>query len=406
VKVLYVTGSCLTNNTSANMSHNAFIQGLIENGCDVDILMAKDSWGEADKGLPVWESANYYVFASLSLGERLRRRLHSMAKTESLTGPSQEIDTPAKSPGGVGWKTLARNAGKKAFYTVFKKDPLYPLEKEWLKNASRFHSDKHYDLVISNSSPAASHRLVCELKNKERVRFSRWIQIWEDPWYHDLYGGQPKAVEQEEHSLLRQATEVVYVSPLTLMYQKRYFPDCADKMSCIPLPALRLPEQEKAEEAGSFGYFGDYYSATRNLEPFYQAVRKTGCRCYIYGDSDLRLETTEEIDVSGRVTLEKLSAIQARTDVLVHLSNLHGGQIPGKIYHYSATDKPILFILDGTEEEQAALKEYFGTFDRYCFCKNTVEDICQKMDYLLHNGKNYTAVEAFLPGAVVRKLLE
>ncbi len=38
--VLYVVGSCLTKNTSANMSHNAYVQGLLENGCNVDIIMA------------------------------------------------------------------------------------------------------------------------------------------------------------------------------------------------------------------------------------------------------------------------------------------------------------------------------------------------------------------------------
>ena len=30
MKVLYIVGSCLYNNTSANMSHNAYVQGLLE----------------------------------------------------------------------------------------------------------------------------------------------------------------------------------------------------------------------------------------------------------------------------------------------------------------------------------------------------------------------------------------
>lgn len=39
------------------MSHNAYVQGLLENGCDVDILMAKDSWGQQDSKLPTWKLA-------------------------------------------------------------------------------------------------------------------------------------------------------------------------------------------------------------------------------------------------------------------------------------------------------------------------------------------------------------
>ena len=57
MRVLYVVGSCLTKNTSANMSHNAYVQGLLENGCDVDILMAKDSGGQQDSKLPTWKLA-------------------------------------------------------------------------------------------------------------------------------------------------------------------------------------------------------------------------------------------------------------------------------------------------------------------------------------------------------------
>ena len=59
MKVLYITAACLFNNTSANMSHNAYVQGLLENGCEVDIVMADNSWGEPDKALPKWEKANY-----------------------------------------------------------------------------------------------------------------------------------------------------------------------------------------------------------------------------------------------------------------------------------------------------------------------------------------------------------
>ena len=48
MRVLYVVGSCLTKNTSANMSHNGYVQGLLENACQVDILMSEDSWGVQD----------------------------------------------------------------------------------------------------------------------------------------------------------------------------------------------------------------------------------------------------------------------------------------------------------------------------------------------------------------------
>ena len=46
------------------MSHNGYVQGLLENGCQVDILMAVDSWGQTDDLLPHWEDAKYYCYPS------------------------------------------------------------------------------------------------------------------------------------------------------------------------------------------------------------------------------------------------------------------------------------------------------------------------------------------------------
>ena len=201
MNVLYITGSCLRRNTSANMSHNAFIQGLLENGCTVDIVMSKDSWGEKDKGLPTWSSATYTVFPSISFSDRIRFLLRNNAseKDDSKNGDGS-ISIELQRSRTMRQKIYA--TGKNLFYALFKPDPIYPLEKLWLKKASRFHSKKWYDIVISNSSPAASHRLVIELIRKNAIRFDRWIQIWEDPWYFDLYGGHGERIRQEEAALL------------------------------------------------------------------------------------------------------------------------------------------------------------------------------------------------------------
>ena len=69
MKVLYVTASCLTKNTSANMSHNGYVQGLLENGAELDIIMASDSWGEADNKLSKWSKARYYEYNSVSFAD-------------------------------------------------------------------------------------------------------------------------------------------------------------------------------------------------------------------------------------------------------------------------------------------------------------------------------------------------
>ena len=111
------------------------------------------------------------------------------------------------------------------------------------------------------------------------------------------------------------------------------------------------------------------------MKPFYEAAKKEKIVTNICGSSDKMFSSSDTINVKPRISLEELKPIENETSVLVFLANLHGGQIPGKIYQYSATEKTILFILDGSEDEQNVLLEYFGKFNRYFFCKNTVEDI-------------------------------
>ncbi len=394
------------------MSHNGYVQGLLENGCQLDIIMASDSWGKEDAAMPVWPDVSYHCFCSVSFRDRLRNWVHDLipserSRTEDTSIQKLERDQvkDAEQPG-----LSARSVVKKLFYTIMPSDPLYPLEHAWLKRAVHFKSRTHYDLVISNSSPAAGHKLVDLLSKEKQISYDTWVQIWEDPWYSDLYGGHSDTVKDEEHDLLRAGQKIFYVSPLTLKYQKRLFPDCAFKMNWIPLPYLKFSDNTPENRNNwSFGYFGDYYLNVRNLIPFYTALRQAGARGFIFGDSNANLECTENITVNGRVTLDILAAVQKKTGVLVHLCNLRGGQIPGKVYHYSATNKPILFILDGTEEEQKEIRAYFERFDRYYFCENTVSSILTALEMIrrdMNSGKIWIPVNDFSPKAVAAKLIE
>lgn len=166
MKILYITGSCLTKNTSANMSHNGYVQGLLENGAEVTILMANDSWGKTDNKLHKWENAKYIEFNSVSFIDKIKSKYIRM--TQSNVSDSQAASSPKLSKTKRSLKNHIRNFLKKAFYTLYKPDPIYPLEKTWIKHASKYQSKTSYDLVISNSSPAASHKLAALLIEQKK----------------------------------------------------------------------------------------------------------------------------------------------------------------------------------------------------------------------------------------------
>ena len=161
-------------------------------------------------------------------------------------------------------------------------------------------------------------------------------------------------------------------------------------------------------ETNSYGYFGDYAPVSRDLKPFYEAAKQSSIQVNICGSPNNLFASTDSITIYPRLPLDKLKPIDDKTNVLIFLCNRKGGQIPGKIYQYSATYKTILFILDGTDEEKKVLREYFEKFNRYVFCENTVEDITRAINDI-ENGnigsvKN-EPVEAFNPKETIRKIL-
>ncbi len=192
------------------------------------------------------------------------------------------------------------------------------------------------------------------------------------------------------------------------MYQKQHFSDCSDKMRFIPLPAFGFANEDPTEFVkDTFGYFGDYYSQPRNLEPFFKEEKKTGVKAFVVGDSDLNLLSDKQIQVRPRITLEELKEYQKKAQTLVHLCNLKGGQIPGKIYHYSITKHPILFILDGTEDEKKQILSFFSKYQRYVFCENNEESIAEAMLKIINrNTAEEEPVTDFYPKNIVVKLIE
>lgn len=236
--------------------------------------------------------------------------------------------------------------------------------------------------------PVTSHLLAHELLKSGHIRSKHWVQIWEDPWHSDVYGfNGADRICAEEKRLLSVAQKICYVSPLTLKYQQEKYPESAHKMFWQPLPFYYRSQASSGNcfVTNKYGYFGDYAPAARNLEPFYNAAKQTGIEVNICGRPSNLFAPTEQIHIHPRLTLDKLNPIEDSTNVLIFLCNRKGGQIPGKIYQYSATNKTILFIMDGTEEEQKVLKEFFGKFNRYIFCQNTVEDISRAIG-LIESG--------------------
>lgn len=391
MKVLFVIGACLKVNTSANLCHIAYINGCIENGCEVDVVSMSERGCAVDNSIVLPSVSHWYTFDP---------PLHNNASTTTADSIKN-----AKNGMMVRLKKIVKQ-GILRFYGIYGRTASV-----WVNRAKHFKTDIQYDYVISLATPYVSHHLANLLIRRGNVKCNKWIQVWEDPWAADLYNiKKDNKKKREEERLLSYSDQVVYVSPLTLEYQKKMYPKYADKMTWYTLPYYYKNEETKLSNSEEllFGYYGDYFSFSRDLTPFYSAAIEEGIKVNIYGNSDINISECEKITVKPRVGLDELSVAEKQTDVLVFLCNLKGGQIPGKLYQYSATGKIILFILDGDDHEITVLKEYFSKFNRYIFCYNNVESIKKAIQTIIsknYGGVKNNCVEQFSPQNIVYQIL-
>lgn len=390
MNILIVVASCLKVNTSANLCHLAYIQGCIDNGCNVDVISMSEKNVSVDSSIKLPEGPNW-IFYDPPKHNNVTKRVNSTGGNSA--SQSMLIDI----------KNLVKKFILKRYGIYGRTSSIF------LNRAQKYRTDKHYDFMISLATPYASHKLAMLLVERGQVKFDRWIEIWEDPWLTDLYNNDKnKEIKSAEKKLLEKADEIVYVSPLTLKYQKKLYPEFAAKMQWQPLPYYYKDNGKNVQlDTVAMGYFGDYFSFSRNLRPFYNAAVKSGIKTFIFGNSDLGLQSTENVLIKPRVGMDELHKTEEKVNILIFLCNIGGGQIPGKLYQYSATKKHILFILDGKEDEQNTLKEYFSRFNRYVFCKNEENSIEQALLNITtgHNIPCPYIVEKFSPKETISTIL-
>lgn len=400
MKILVINGECIQTNTSANLCHLAYIRGLLRAGHEVTLLSADGRDYALDPSMEIPPEVKQYTYYGVSLYEKLSLRKKA-GGTASPVAQQSVQQTEAK----PGWKRKIKDVvlslyGVHGIYATF------------VRKAQVFRSDVEYDYILSVSTPVTSHLIAHNLLKAGHIKGKHWIQIWEDPWYSDAYGFNGKdKIYKEEKRLLSFAEAVCYVSPLTLKNQQRLFPESAHKMFWQPLPFYYQAETVDVAEFAEnrYGYFGDYAPVARDLAPFYEAAKETGIQVNICGNPSNLFASTDRIRIHPRLPLDKLKPIEDSTNVLIFLCNRKGGQIPGKIYQYSATNKTILFILDGTDEEREVLEAFFGKFNRYVFCSNTKEAIADAIRRIesgdLGSVKN-DPIGEFDPVLTIQKILK
>lgn len=298
----------------------------------------------------------------------------------------------------------------KGLYCLYKKVDLFGSSIRYIKYRKyicREIMNKDYQKMLSFSNPMVSHIIAGYCKKK--VRGLYYVQQWGDPLAEDVTDHTviPGFIKRFiEGKLLKNADKICYVSPLTYERQKVLFKKYSDKMYFTPTPCEKKEYPPCHNKRLSVGYLGSYNLVARDIRPFYNAARRSKGFTFIFiGDSDVQLESTENIQVIKRLPQKELEKYIAELDILVCLMNSSGTQIPGKLYHYAGTNKEILVLRDGEYGEQ--IEAFFKKYNRYTFAENKEEKILETLEQYAVNGlPDRCCVEEFCAKKVAEQLIE
>jgi hypothetical protein len=341
MNILYITLDPLQSSSSASERNNQIIKALVDLDYSIDIITIGQNPYETNPKI----------------------KLFSLNRTEKYFAVSKHI--------------IIKKMIKKIYYKFFLFDNTISLKNA--KVPSSFFK-KHYDYIISSSDPKTSHILTKNIIERERLSYSKWIQYWGDPLTGDISNNTiwpKKTIISIERKIYNHCTSIIFVSPFTLITQQNNHPKIIDRMHFVPVPHKHVKTFENYgnnENILKFGYFGSYYSNIRNILPTYKAfINQKSSILNVAGNSNIKLESRVNIKILDNQPLAILSKLEFETDVYICILNKKGTQIPGKLYHYAGTTKPIIVIIDGKYKSQ--MRKYIESFNRFIVCDNTVSDI-------------------------------
>lgn len=354
-RILFITTTYILKNSSAAIRNNSLVRGLVELGHDVDVCTIE--W-PSDLTSPFFEKENNgnIYFDQLPNIVRIAR----IKQSRTLKKKNK-------------WITKLRQTLKKV---LFFPDECY----EWKNKFEWPHLEK-YDCLISSSDHKTSHFV--GLKVKRELPSLPWIQIWGDPWSTDV--NTPLflrgVIAHQESKLLKKADKIVYVSGATMSEMQKKYPQLKNKMFNIPRGFyFNLSNSSGRQDCIRIVYTG-VLSYGRNPYALLNALTKlkmppTKFVVEFYGNIPLdmqeRLGKYPFVKLYQSVDFEYMADVLASASILLYLSNKKGSsQIPGKLFDYMGSDKPILCLVSDISEPTSL---FLMQYER-CLVLNNSEEI-------------------------------
>ena len=179
-------------------------------------------------------------------------------------------------------------------------------------------------------------------------------------------------------------------------------------MTYIETPYAFAEKSEKAEFAYQVGYFGSFSTVVRDIMPLYSVLSEANYRSVIIGNGDVEINPTNTLEVLPRATVSIVREYENNTRILACICNKlpsnkeETGLIPGKAYHYGATDKTVL-VIGASPDVETFLRKY----NRFVFVPNDSQQIRETIDKLIRASiRKETPIKEVNPINAATKFVE
>ncbi len=229
-----------------------------------------------------------------------------------------------------------------------------------------------FDVVVSSHEPGVDLMLGLLAQQKSRLP---WVVDLADPLLAPYTPKWRRRLDAWfEGVVLRKSTSVVLTTPhLVDVLVKRHKAVIADKFAIVPQggPILNSKSTLKKNDADElhFVFTGNFYQSFRNPSELARALKKINShriRLTVAGSNAAFASLFEGVDgvkFLGAVDHFEALKLQQQADILLNIGHGQSDQLPGKVFEYLVSDKPIFHIRGSSQDPtEPYLKDHSCAF--------------------------------------------
>ncbi len=289
-------------------------------------------------------------------------------------------------------------------------DAYFPKYNEQLLNCI----NQKYDIMISFSSLTASIN-VCNILQNKAINCP-YYQIYSDPLIIDSNPNSKfKGIKINIRKILAKkmmtkADKIFFLGQPMSEYQKSLFPDMATKISYYDGCYSNIYKTDfyNSTNVTKLGYYGSYDPKVRNIIPLINAMKELKeYKLEVIGNGEINTIPPDNVSiVNKRLTRQSIINKELNCGIYICLMNYSPYSIPGKLFYISATNIPILVIFENYNN--TSMKKYLEKFHRYYFCENNTEEIIKSIRQISQNRmyNNYITKMSLSPKQIVKEIIQ